>query len=67
MKEKIKYFDKPTMVRFKDKEQDIELGGIAYRDEIICGECGGIIEIDDENFEIVKILSWCDVSDYILN
>lgn len=66
MKEKITYFDKPTMVRIKDKENDVILGGIAYCGEIIYGECGGIIEIDDEDFEIIEILSWCDISDSIL-
>ena len=67
MEEKITYFDKPTMVKFKDLENDIELGGIAYCGEIICGECGGIIELDNEDFEIVEILSWADISDSILN
>ena len=68
--EKIAYFDKPTMIKFKEILEDGEeyiIGGIAYCGEIICGECGGIIEIDDEDIEIVEILSWVDISDSILN
>jgi hypothetical protein len=68
--EKITYFDKPTMVKFKETWEDGEeyiIGGIAYCGEIICGECGSIIEIDDGDLEIVEILSWVDISDFILN
>ena len=64
--EKIGYFDKPTMVKFKDWEGNI-LGGIAYCGEIICGECGGIFDLEeDDEIEIVEILSWIDISDSIL-
>lgn len=48
------YYDVPTMVTFLDynyEDVPIEeipvLAGIAYKDEIICGCCGGIIEIKE--------------------
>ena len=66
--EKITYFDKPTMVKIKERceDEDRFIGGIAYCGEVICGECGGVFEIDDEEIEIVEILSWVDISDSIL-
>ena len=42
------YFDRPTQVVFVDPDNPGEwLSGIAYRDEIICGCCGGVFSIDD--------------------
>ena len=42
------YFDRPTQVVFIDPDNLREwLSGIAYRDEIICGCCGGVFEIAD--------------------
>ena len=42
------YFDRPTQVVFADPDNPGEwLVGIAYRDEIICGCCGGVFEIAD--------------------
>lgn len=38
-------FERPTQVAFWDMMQDRYLGGIAYDTEIICGCCGGIVEI----------------------
>lgn len=48
-KTKIPYFDMPTQVEFFDfnAEEPQYIGGIAYRDEIICSCCGGIIELDE--------------------
>ena len=44
----IKYFDKPTQVVFWDTDgEDHWIGGIAYRDEVICGCCGGVIKISE--------------------
>lgn len=37
------YFEIPTQVMFYNEEA--WSFGIAYRDEIICGDCGGIHEI----------------------
>lgn len=44
---KYNYFGIPTQVKFWDYEGGHYLGGIAYRDEIICGCCGGIFRISD--------------------
>ena len=42
------YFDKPTQVVFVDPDNAGEwIAGIAYKDEIICGCCGGIFDIGD--------------------
>lgn len=39
---KYDYFPVPTQVQFWDYK-----GGIAYRDEIICGCCGGVFNISE--------------------
>lgn len=44
------YYEKPTQVVFADPDSPGTgewLAGIAYRDEIICGCCGGVFNIDD--------------------
>jgi hypothetical protein len=42
------HFDRPTQVFFWGVDgEDQYLPGIAYKDEIICGCCGGIFEISD--------------------
>ena len=65
-------FDVPTQVLFVD-EDGVWRGGIAYHDEIICGCCGGVYEID-EVIEIApeyvqqpihKYEYWIDISDEI--
>ena len=69
------YFDKPTQVAFWDAEGCQWSGGIAYQDEIICGCCGSIIEIE-EVFEfapaevplpIRPYEEWADISVDILS
>ena len=42
-----RYYDVPTQVRFFMNEDEGYCGGIAYHDEIICGCCGGVFEIND--------------------
>ena len=44
---KYDYFAVPTQVKFWDISGDHYIGGIAYRNEIICGCCGGIFRISD--------------------
>ena len=39
------WFDVPTQVAYFDEH--VYHSGIAYKDEIICACCGGVIEIDD--------------------
>ena len=52
-KEKCPYFPTPKQVVFFDNEgtEDMDnpqyIPGIAYRDEIICGCCGGIFPIEE--------------------
>ena len=55
------------MVKFKDLESNTILGGILTDEgNIICGCCGGLIEKDDFQFEIMEKLSWIDISNEIL-
>ena len=42
-----KYYDAPTQVRFYSKNIGCYIGGIAYKDKIICGCCGYVFEIED--------------------
>lgn len=41
------YFDVPTQVRFYDVDGVKWIGGIAYKDKIICGCCGGLFSIEE--------------------
>lgn len=45
MEDKILDFERPTQVAFWEVEQERYVGGIAYGTEIICGCCGGVVEI----------------------
>ena len=62
------FYDKPTQVKFKEKPEVSDtprwIGGIAYGDQVICGECGAIVECHDIG-EIIN-LSWVDISEEIL-
>ena len=67
-------FDVPTQVAFWDVDGDHYVGGITYGDKIICGCCGGIIEIAEvyefapEGIEpIVVYNEWVDLSGDILD
>ena len=70
------YFDKPTQVVFADPDNPGEwLSGIAYRDEIICGCCGGVFSIDEViemaredgvNCAIHEYREWNDIADEIV-
>lgn len=68
---KYNYFEAPTQVKFWDERY---IGGIAYRDEIICGCCGGIFKISDvyevasdtlDNDPIVVYKGWVGLSSEI--
>ena len=65
---KYEYFDKPMMVKFIEKEEACDephwTGGIAYYHEIICGECGCVVDLDDVE-EIIP-LSWISISEEIM-
>lgn len=76
------YFDKPTQIKFYDIDNEDWLGGIAYKDEIICGCCGQIIYITDYLAELDEARKegmiipyepihpyeyyWADFSSYIM-
>ena len=70
------YFDKPTQVVFADPDNPGDwLTGIAYRDEIICGCCGGVFNIDDViematedgiHCAIYEYPEWNDIADEIV-
>ena len=61
-----KHYDVPTQVKFYDKDNEVWLGGIAYGDEIICGECGGVFELSDLEPHEVEELPWIDISEAII-
>ena len=62
------YYEKPTQVKFLESSDVVDephwLGGIAYRDEIICMECGGVVECDDVA-DLVE-LPWVSVSEEVI-
>lgn len=64
-----RFFEKPTQVMFRQDEETMQengaewFAGIAYHDEIICGCCGGIIEMDE--VETIQPLPWVDIEDAI--
>ena len=69
--EKVQYrsFDVPTQVAFWDFDGEHWTGGIAYGDTIICGCCGGIVEISEvyefapADIDPLKVFSdWVDLS-----
>lgn len=65
-----KYFETPTQVIFwQDAKTMCENGtdcfmGIAYHDEIICSECGGIVKISE--IKKIKLWPWTDITDTII-
>ena len=66
--EKRTYFETPTQVAFKEgldmTDEPRWIGGIAYRDEIICCECGAVVSTDD--VEQIIELPWVSVSEEII-
>lgn len=67
-------FEIPTQVKFWDEDTNDYIGGIAFEDKIICGCCGGVIDIEDylDYFdpdmlpsEKIIPLDWVDISDEI--
>ena len=64
-----KYYNIPTQVvfTFHNGYAHERQAGIAYRDEIICAECGGLFDMTDEDLEIEieKEISWVPLEDQI--
>ena len=63
-----KYFDRPTQVKFIESSDIVDeprwIGGIAFCHEIICGECGHIVDLND--VEEIEILPWISISEEIM-
>ncbi len=69
------YFERPAQVVFADPDNPGQwLVGIAHRDEIICGCCGGVFNIeevielgheDGVKCAIYEYADWSDVADEI--
>jgi hypothetical protein len=67
-------FEIPTQVKFWDEDTNDYIGGIAFEDKIICGCCGGVIDIDDcleysdpdvPSDEKIIPLEWVNISEEI--
>lgn len=68
--EKRKYFyDLPTQLKVEDPDgaEESYIYGIGYRDEFICGCCGGVFELEELNEDGLEIieLDWVDISETI--
>lgn len=71
------YYECPTQVKFYDLATEDYIGGIAFHEYIICGCCGGLLEIADVIDECTKMApditnpiisyenNWVDISEYI--
>lgn len=57
------FYPYPKQVCFLDK-QGLKLGGIAYQEEVICGDCGQALSLSD--VEIIKEYNWISLSDEII-
>ena len=53
-------------IKFRDKENDDILGGILLDDgNVLCGECGSVLERDDVEI-LDEYLHWVDISETII-
>lgn len=66
------HFEAPTQVAFVDEwndndepDMDMVIGGIAYGNEIICGECGSIVDLEDVA-ALYIFNDWVTISEEIL-
>lgn len=57
---KKRYFDKPTQVIFSDGEGNTYLPGIAFRDEVFCLDCGGLLLLEDVDI-IKEFQKWASI------
>lgn len=63
------YYDIPTQVVFSDSINEDGtrplFGGIAFGNIIICGECGGVLELDEFEDGDVRELEWVNIDENI--
>lgn len=66
------FYETPTQVAFWDIDGDHYIGGIAYKDEIICGCCGGTVSIAEvyefapsDITPVHEYLEWSDIDNEI--
>lgn len=73
--EKKTYFETPTQVMFRDFDNECWVGGIAYHNEIICGCCGAVIDLEELYDEAEEVdcaepvypyQHWVDISEEII-
>ena len=54
-----RYYPRPKQIRWLDTDNKRWIGGIAYKDEIICGCCGSILKLDEfKEGEVVEFDKW---------
>ena len=65
------YFEEPTQLMFIDEYNEFDkldteyaVGGIAYKNEIICGECGAIVDLEDV-FAVYVFGDWVSLNEAI--
>lgn len=55
----------PTLVKFKDVEENEMNYGILFNNQIICLECGGVIDLEDViEYENLSD-EWIDIQDIL--
>lgn len=59
------FFNVPEQVKFFDPTLNKWLGGIGYRDEVICGCCGTTFRVEGILKNGLMKLPWVDISDEI--
>ena len=59
-------FEEPTQVAFIDPEDGKQLAGIGYKNEVICGCCGGRYAVKELAKDGIKILSWINIVNEII-
>lgn len=57
-----KFYEVPKQVKWFDYNEDKWIGGIAFHDFIICGCCGGVLELNEfEEKEVIEYEDWVDI------
>ena len=57
-----RYYERPIQVKWFNSKTNCWIGGIAYRNEIIGGCCGTILELDGfEEDEVVELGEWINI------